>query len=164
MKKVKPFGRKNYRRVVPSPNPIALIEKDLIKKLHEDNVIIIAAGGGGIPVIDCDGNLKGVEAVIDKDLAGEKLAEVVGAKIFLILTDVEKVKLNYGKPEQQDIKRMSLSEAKKYLQEGHFLPRSMEPKISACIRFLETGGKKAIITSIEKGLEALEGKTGTLIT
>jgi carbamate kinase len=165
IKKVRPVGEKAYRRVVPSPEPIAIIEQDVIKRLVDAGVIVIASGGGGVPVIlKEDGSLEGIEAVIDKDLAGEKLAEVVDADIFLILTDVENVKLNYGKPNEWDIDRMTLAEAQKYLKEGQFLPGSMKPKISACIRFLESGGGKAIITSLDKAVEALEGKTGTLIT
>jgi len=160
IKKVKP-GRRAYRRVVPSPNPIEIIEKDVIKMLVETGAIVIASGGGGIPVINEKGQLKGVEAVIDKDLAGEKLAEIVNADIFLILTDVEKVKLNFGKPDEKDLDRLTIAEAEKYLEEGHFLPGSMKPKVIACIRFLKAGGEKAIITSLDKAVEALEGKTGT---
>lgn len=164
IKKVRPVGEKMYRRVVPSPDPIVIIERDIIKRLVDIGVIVIASGGGGIPVITKeDGSLEGTEAVIDKDLAGEKLAEVVNANIFLILTDVEKVKLNYGKPNERDLDRMTLTEAKRYLKEGHFLPGSMKPKIMACVRFLESGGEEAIITSLEKAIEALEGKTGTVI-
>jgi len=165
IKKVKKKKKKTYRRVVPSPDPIVIIERDAIKRLVDTGVIVIASGGGGIPVtIDDDGNLEGVEAIIDKDLAGEKLAEVVNADIFLILTDVEKVKLNYGKPNEQDLDRMTLTEAKRYLKEGHFLAGSMKPKIMACIRFLEYGGEKAIITSLDKAIEALKGKTGTFLS
>ena len=165
IKKVRPVGEKAYRRVVPSPDPIAIIEQDVIKRLVDAGVIVIASGGGGISVIMKEnGSLEGIEAVIDKNLAGERLAEVVNADIFLILTDVEKVELNYRKPNEQDIDRMTLAEAQKYLKEGHFLLGSMKPKIIACIRFLESGGEKAIITSLNKAVEALEGKTGTLIT
>lgn len=165
IKKVEPLGEKPYRRVVPSPDPIAIVERVPIKRMVDEGVVVIAAGGGGIPVIRReDGRLEGVEAVIDKDLAGEKLAEVVGADIFLNLTDVERVKLNYGKPNEKDIDRMTVAEAKMYLEEGHFLPGSMGPKIVACIRFLESGGEKAIIASLNKAIEALEGKTGTLIS
>lgn len=164
IKKVKPLGGKPYRRVVPSPDPIGIVEWEPIKRMADEGAVVIAAGGGGVPVVRReDGGLEGVEAVIDKDLAGEKLAEVVGAEIFLNLTDVEKVKLNYGKPDERDIDRMTVAEAKRYLEEGHFLPGSMEPKIVACIRFLESGGERAIITSLEKATEALEGKTGTSI-
>ena len=160
IKKVKP-GRKAYRRVVPSPDPIGIIEKDVIKMLVDAGFIVIASGGGGIPVIDQNGQLRGVEAVIDKDLAGERLAEIVDADIFLILTDVEKVKLNFRKPNEKDLDKLTIAEAEKYLEEGHFLPGSMEPKVKACIRFLKAGGEKAIITSLDKAVEALEGKTGT---
>ena len=160
IKKVKP-GRKAYRRVVPSPDPIEIIEKDVIKMLVDAGFIVIASGGGGIPVIDQNGQLRGVEAVIDKDLAGERLAEIVNADIFLILTDVEKVKLNFRKPNEKDLDKLTIAEAEKYLEEGHFLPGSMEPKVKACIRFLKAGGEKAIITSLDKAIEALEGKTGT---
>ncbi|MCQ5373637.1 MAG: carbamate kinase, partial [Candidatus Methanomethylicia archaeon] len=163
VKKVKPNAPKPWRRVVPSPDPIANVEADVIKILVNSGVVVIASGGGGIPVIKENGRLVGVEAVIDKDLAGERLAEVVEADIFLILTDVEKAKLNFGKPNEKEIDRMTVSEAKKYLAEGHFLPGSMGPKVKACIRFLEWGGKEAIITSLDKAVDALEGKTGTHI-
>jgi len=129
----------------------------------EAGIIVIASGGGGIPVIDENGEFKGVEAVIDKDLAGERLAEVVGADTFLILTDVEKVMLNYGKPNQKPIDVMTVEEAKKYYEEGHFLPGSMGPKVLACIRFIEWGGELAIITALNKAIDAIDGKTGTRI-
>lgn len=164
MKKVKPKGAKPWRRTVPSPDPIANVGAEAIKRMVDAGIIVIASGGGGIPVIlDENGHYKGVDAVIDKDLAGERLAEVVGADVFLILTDVEKAKLNFGKPGEKEIDRMSLSEAKRYLEEGHFLPGSMGPKVKACIRFLEWGGEKAIITSLDKAVDALDGKTGTTI-
>ncbi|MEM0084688.1 MAG: carbamate kinase [Candidatus Methanomethylicia archaeon] len=163
IKKVKPGEGKVYRRVVPSPEPVRILEGKIVKKLVDEGVIVIASGGGGIPVLLEDGNYVGVEAVIDKDLAGEKLAEMINADILLILTDVEKVKLNFGKPNEIEIDEMSLEEAKKYYEEGHFPPGSMGPKIQACIRFIEWGGELAIITSLEKALEALEGKTGTRI-
>jgi carbamate kinase len=164
IKKVKPVGEKAWRRIVPSPYPVANVEGAAIRKLVDTGAIVIASGGGGIPVIlDEHGHYKGVEAVIDKDLAGEKLAEVVNANVFLVLTDVEKVKLNFGKPNEQDIDKITVTEAKKYLEEGHFLSGSMEPKVKACIRFLESGGEKAIVTSLDKAAKALEGKTGTLI-
>jgi carbamate kinase len=163
IKRVKP-GRKAYRRVVPSPDPIEVIEKDVIKMLVDAGAIVIASGGGGIPVIKENGQLRGVEAVIDKDLAGEKLAEIVKADVFLILTDVEKVKLNFGKPNEKDLDRLTIDEAEKYLEEGHFLPGSMKPKVVACLRFLKAGGEKAIITSLDKAVEALDGKTGTHFT
>lgn len=163
VKKVKPNAPKPWRRVVPSPDPIANVEADAIKILVNAGAVVIASGGGGIPVYKENGKLIGVEAVIDKDLAGERLAEVVEADIFLILTDVEKAKLNYGKPNETPIERMTVAEAKKYLNEGHFLAGSMGPKVKACIRFIEWGGKEAVITSLDKAVEALEGKTGTHI-
>ena len=165
VKKVKPTGDKVWRRTVASPDPIANVESDAIQRMVDAGIIVIASGGGGIPVVlDDVGNYKGVEAVIDKDLAGERLAEVVNADVLLILTDVEKAKLNFGKPNEQEIGKITLSEAKKYVSEGHFLAGSMGPKVRACVRFLEWGGKKAIITALDKAVDALEGKTGTQIT
>jgi len=163
VKKVKPGEGKVYRIVVPSPDPIGIIEGKAIRKMVETGMIVIACGGGGIPVILEDNELKGIEAVIDKDLASEKLAEVVGADILLILTDIDRVRLNYGKPNERPIDKMTINEAKKYLEEGHFLPGSMEPKIIACIRFIEWGGEKAIIAALDQTLEALRGEAGTLI-
>jgi len=126
--------------------------------------LIIASGGGGIPILEDEkGNYKGIEAVIDKDLAGERLAEIVSADIFLILTDVENAKINYGKANEKDLKKMTFKEVKQYFDEGHFLAGSMGPKVRACLRFLENGGKEAIITSLYKALEAFEGHSGTII-
>ncbi|HHR84990.1 MAG TPA: carbamate kinase, partial [Candidatus Acetothermia bacterium] len=137
---------------------------EAIRRMVDAGIIVIASGGGGIPVIKDDaGRYAGGEAVIDKDLAGEKLAEVIDADEFLILTDVEMVKLNYGQPDEKPISKMTLSEAKKYLEEGHFLAGSMGPKVKACIRFLEWGGKRAVITSLDKAVAALVGETGTHI-
>jgi len=155
---------KGWRQVVPSPKPKKIYQWREIKKLMElGSWIVIACGGGGIPVIKEEKRLYGVEAVIDKDLASSKLAEQVGADILLIATDVEKVALNYGKPDQEDLENLSVSDAKKYLKEGQFPDGSMGPKIQAVINFMEAGGEKAIITSIEKIKEALEGKAGTQI-
>jgi carbamate kinase len=164
MKRVKPIGRKAWRRCVPSPHPIENVEGEVIRRLLEAGFIVIASGGGGIPVIlDEHGNYKGVDAVIDKDLAGEKLAEIANTNIFLVLTDVDKVKLNFGKVGEKEIDKMTLEEAKRYFEEGHFLSGSMGPKVKACIRFLEWGGDMAIITSLDKAIQALDGKAGTLI-
>jgi len=160
---VKPDPRGGWRRVVPSPDPIGPIEIEAIKRLVEEGFIVIASGGGGIPVVKEDGVLKGVEAVIDKDLAGERLATSLGASTLLILTDIEKVYLNYGKPNQKPIDTMTVSEAKKYLEEGHFKPGSMGPKVLASIRFIENGGKVAIIGHLKKAYEALKGESGTRI-
>jgi carbamate kinase len=155
---------KGYRRVVPSPTPIKIYQWREIKKLMEmGSWIVIACGGGGIPVIKERKRLHGVEAVIDKDLASAKLGEQINADILLIATDVEKVSLNYGKPDQKDLDRLSVKDAKNYLEQGQFPAGSMGPKIQAVINFLESGGDKAIITSIDKIIEALEGKAGTLI-
>jgi carbamate kinase len=163
-KKVKPTGDRCWRRTVASPDPISNVENEAIKRMVQSGIIVIASGGGGVPVInDEKGYLKGIEAVIDKDLAGERLAEVVKADTFLILTDVEKVKLNFGKPNESNIDRMTLEEAKKYLSEGHFLSGSMGPKVRACIRFLEGGGRIAVISSLDKAVDAIKGKTGTTI-
>ena len=163
-KKVKPNGERCWRRTVPSPDPISNLEGDVIKKLVDAGVIVIASGGGGIPVLEDDeGNYKGIEAVIDKDLAGERLAEIVGADIFLILTDVEEAKINYGKANEKSLDKITFEEAKQYFNEGHFLAGSMGPKVKACLRFLKNGGKKAIITSLDKALEALKEQSGTII-
>lgn len=160
---MKPDPRGGWRRVVPSPDPKGPVEIDAVKKLVEEGFIVIASGGGGIPVVKEDGRLKGVEAVIDKDLAGERLATALGAGTFMILTDVEKVYLNYGTPKQKPVDVMTVSEAKKYYQEGHFKPGSMGPKVLAAIRFIENGGKQAIIGHLYRAYEALKGLTGTRI-
>jgi len=155
---------KGYRRVVPSPKPIKIYQWREIKKLMElGSWIVIACGGGGIPVIKEKKKLYGVEAVIDKDLASAKLAEQIEADILLIATDVEKVSLNYNTSNHKELDKLTISEAKKYLEEGQFPAGSMGPKIEAVINFLESGGERAIITSIEKIKEALAGIAGTQI-
>jgi len=156
---------RGWRRVVPSPIPKEIVGKDIIKLLVNNDIVVIAAGGGGIPVyVDPrNGWLEGIDAVIDKDLASAVLARDVGAEELMILTAVEKVALNFDKPDQVLLKKMTMSEAKKYMAEGHFPPGSMGPKIQAAINFLESGGERVIITSIEKSAEALEGTAGTLI-
>ena len=161
---VEDAGR-GYRRVVPSPVPLDVVEKKTIEALIEQGTIVIAAGGGGIPVyVDEDGKLKNIEGVIDKDLASCVLATKIGADQLINLTYVEKVALNFNKYNQKWLDNMTVKEAKKYLKQGHFPPGSMGPKIEAAIKFLESGGKRVIITSIDKLSEALEGKTGTHIT
>jgi len=152
---------RGWRRVVPSPDPKDIAEKAAIKAIIEDHIVPIVSGGGGIPVIQEGGRLKGVEAVIDKDLAGEKVAEAVDADIFLILTDVNGAAVNYKKPDEKWLRKITVAEAKKYLQEGQFAKGSMGPKMLAAIRFIEWGGKRAIITSLDKAYDAIEGKTGT---
>ena len=165
VKEVKLNKEKGWRRVVPSPEPIGLVEYEIIKVLLEAHVIVITSGGGGIPVVkQHDGQLIGVEAVVDKDKAGQKLAELVNGDIFLVLTDVEHVYLNYNKPNQKSIHKITVRKVEKYLKDGQFPPGSMAPKIEACIRFIKAGGKKAIITSLDHAIDALHGKTGTVIT
>lgn len=159
---VEDAGR-GWRRVVPSPDPKEIIEKEAIRTLVQNRVIVIASGGGGIPVVREDGRLRGTEAVIDKDLAGERLAVDVGADVFLILTDVEKVMLHYGTSREVPIDRMTPAEARRYLAEGHFKKGSMEPKVRAAVRFVEAGGERAAIGHLFQAVEVLEGKAGTQI-
>ncbi len=155
---------RGWRRVVPSPLPVRIIERDAIKHLIDAGFVVVAVGGGGIPVIeDEEGNLIGAEAVIDKDYASGLLATSINADLFLISTAVEKVALNFGEPNQRWLDKMTLAQAVKYLGEGHFAPGSMGPKIKAIIDFLEQGGKEAIVTCPENIERALLGKTGTRI-
>ena len=161
---IKEDAGRGWRRVVPSPDPIQIFEKEAVRQLVEARSIVIASGGGGIPVVKEGEKLVGVDAVIDKDLAGERLAVDVEAKIFLILTDVDQVKLNYKTPQEKGLSQITVEEAKKYHAEGHFAKGSMEPKVRAAIRFIEAGGERAIITSLDKAVDALDGKAGTTIT
>lgn len=165
MKEVVVKGGTGFRRVVPSPEPIRIVEAELISSLAETGSIVVASGGGGIPVVQKEnGDLEGVDAVIDKDLSAEKLAEAVGADLLLILTNVDRVKLDYGKPGERDIESMTVEEAKRYMAEGQFAPGSMGPKVLACLRYTEWGGRPGIITSLEKAILALDGKEGTRVT
>ena len=162
---VEDSGR-GYRRVVPSPKPIDIIEKRIIKQLVENDNIVIAVGGGGIPVIKTDKIelLEGVEAVIDKDRSAALLAKLIDADTLLILTAVDKVCINYNKPNQQELDSLTIKEAEKYMQEEQFAKGSMLPKIEACIEFVKDNqGKKAIIGSLEKASAAINGKSGTAI-
>ena len=156
---------RGWRRVVASPAPKKIVELDSIKQLW-DSTIVISVGGGGIPVIEnSDGTLDGVAAVIDKDFAAEKLAEDVGADVLLILTEVEKVSINFNKPNHKELDRINPTECEQYISEGHFAPGSMLPKVKAALMFARSGpGKMAIITSLGKAVEALKGETGTVIT
>ncbi len=161
---VEDAGR-GYRRVVPSPIPKKIIELDVIKLLVRSGYVVIAAGGGGVPVIlNEQDEIEGVEAVIDKDWGSSILASGLSADTLIISTAIDAVYLNFGQKDQTPLSRVSLPEIKRYLGEGHFKPGSMEPKIEAIINFLENGGKKAIITSPENLLSAFEGKAGTTIT
>ncbi len=161
---VEDAGR-GYRRVVPSPIPKKIIELDVIKLLVQSGYIVIAAGGGGVPVIlNEQGEIEGVEAVIDKDLGSAVMASGLGADTLIISTAVDAVYLNFGQKDQMPLSRVSLPEIKRYLEEGHFKPGSMKPKIEAIIHFLENGGEKAIITSPENLLRAVNGEAGTTIT
>ncbi len=152
-----------FRRVVASPKPLTVVEKREIKRLIDEDFVVICCGGGGIPVIREGRAFHGVDAVIDKDLASAKLAEEVGVNIFLIATDVEGVALNYGEPNQRFLPTMTLTEAAQYLAEGHFPPGSMAPKIEAAVQFIKKRGEKAVITSIEMIESAVAGTAGTEI-
>jgi carbamate kinase len=155
---------RGWRRVVPSPYPLEIVESSVISAMVEAGFVVISTGGGGVPVMtDEQGDLVGVEAVIDKDLASSLLATTLHADLLLISTGVEKIALHYHKPEQNDLHKLTLSEARRYLQEGHFARGSMEPKIRAVIEYLERGGKAALITMPETITRAMIGESGTWI-
>lgn len=156
---------RGWRRVVASPMPVEIVELDAVKCLIDGGFIAITVGGGGIPVIkDENGNYIGTAAVIDKDLASEKLAEDIDADALVILTAVENVCVNFGKPDQKSLSTMTVAEAREYIAQGQFAPGSMLPKVEAAIKFAESKpGRKAIITSLDKAVEALEGKAGTTV-
>jgi carbamate kinase len=155
---------RGWRRVVPSPMPVHIVEQEVIRTLARHGIVVIAVGGGGIPVVEERRKLKGIEAVIDKDYASALLAIGIRAGLFLISTAVEKVALNFGKPEEKFLDVISLAEAKKYYADGQFPPGSMGPKIKAIISYLENGGKEALITNPENIERALRGETGTRFT
>ncbi len=156
---------RGWRRVVASPIPREIIEEPAIRALLDRDIIVVAVGGGGIPVIRRpDGSLEGVAAVIDKDRASCLLATNLKADTFIISTAVDKVSLNFGQPDQRDIDSMTVAEARTYMEQGHFAPGSMKPKIESAIDFLEQGGKRVIITQPELLADAIHGKTGTHIT
>lgn len=155
---------KGFRRIVSAPNPVRIIEIDAIRALLDADQTVIACGGGGIPVLEQDNRLKGASAVIEKDLTAGKLAEEIDADELIILTSVEKVKINMGRPEEEDLGEISLEDAKKYMEEGHFGIYNMLPKFSASVSFIEKReGRSALITSFEHLKDALKGKTGTVI-
>ena len=157
---------RGYRRVVASPLPVEIVELDAVKALEKDGFVVVTVGGGGIPVIrNADGTLTGTAAVIDKDLASEKLAEDLDADALVILTAVENVSVNYKKPDQKDLSRLTVAEAKKYIGEGQFAPGSMLPKVEAAIKFAESkANRQCIITSLEKAVDALNGTAGTTVS
>lgn len=155
---------RGYRRVVASPLPIDVAEKETIKTLVDNNQVVIAVGGGGIPVYAEGNKLIGIPAVIDKDFASAKLAEILDADYLIILTAVEQVAINFGKENEQWLSTLTISEAEKYIEEGHFAPGSMLPKVKAAISFAESKeGRKALITSLEKASAGIAGQTGTRI-
>jgi carbamate kinase len=160
---VEDAGR-GWRRVVASPEPVQIVESEVIKHLVKNGYVVIAAGGGGVPVVaDENGLLRGVAAVIDKDAASAALAEAISADLLVISTAVEKACLDFGKPTQRALDSMTAADARRYMAAGHFAPGSMLPKIQACLRFVERGGQAALITSPDALSAALDGKTGTRI-
>ena len=164
VKEVKPGVEKGWRRCVPSPIPSVNVEARAICQILGAGIIVIASGGGGIPVMQDDkGDYHGLEAVIDKDRAGEVMAQEIGADTFMMLTDVEHALLNFGKANATPVGEVTVAEAQRLVAEGHFLPGSMGPKVASAIKFVEEGGARAIISSLDKAVEALSGKTGTII-
>ncbi|CAM3197365.1 carbamate kinase [Streptobacillus ratti] len=159
---VEDAGR-GYRRVVASPNPVKIVELNVVKQLVEAGNIVITVGGGGIPVIETETGLKGVDAVIDKDKSSAKLAQDLNADMLVILTAVDRVCINFNKPNQQELSELTVEEALKYIEEGHFAKGSMLPKVEACLDFVKNSNGNALITSLENAAIALQGKTGTLI-
>ena len=155
---------KGYRRIVSAPNPVSIVEIDAIRALLDADQIVVACGGGGIPVLEQDHRLKGAGAVIEKDLTAGKMAEEVDADMLIILTSVEKVKINMGRPEEEELGEINVDQAKGYMEEGHFGKYNMYPKFKASVEFIEKReGRSALITSFDKLNEALKGKTGTII-
>lgn len=156
---------RGYRRVIASPLPVDVVEKNTIKTLMDNGTIVITVGGGGIPVYVDGDKLIGIAAVIDKDFASAKIAEILDADYLIILTAVEKVAINFGKSNEKWLSSMSIEEAKNYIEEGHFAPGSMLPKVKAAMMFAESkSGRKALITSLEKAADGIAGKTGTVIS
>ena len=158
---VEDAGR-GWRQVVPSPKPVDVVEKDMVNTLVDSGYVVITVGGGGIPVVKKDGRLVGTPAVIDKDFASAKLAELIDADMLVILTAVDRVAINWGKPDQKALAEMTVDEAEKYCGEGHFAPGSMLPKVQAAMSFAKAGGT-AIIASLENAAAALRGESGTRI-
>lgn len=164
MKKVNRGGSRPYRRVVPSPEPVRIIESRAIADMLKAGSIVIAGGGGGIPVVEKgESEYVGIDAVIDKDLCAEKLAEAVGADVLLIITNVERVKVDFGTPKERSLDKITVSEAKRLLAAGQFPEGSMGPKVTACVRFVEQGGEMGLVASLDQALSALEGTAGTRV-
>ena len=163
---VKEDAGRGWRRVVASPQPVEIVELPVVKAMIDNGFVVITVGGGGIPVVrDEDGNLAGTAAVIDKDLASERLSEDIDADALLILTAVEQVCLNYGKPDEKRLSHITVADCERYIAEKHFAPGSMLPKIQAAMKFASSKpGRRAIITSLDKAVDALNGKAGTVIT
>lgn len=162
---MKEDANRGYRRVVASPKPVDIIEKQSVKAMMEACHVVITVGGGGIPVIREGNHLRGASAVIDKDWASAKLAEMIDADMLIILTAVEKVAINFGKPDEQWLDRLSLRDAERFIEEGHFAKGSMLPKVEAAAAFARSRpGRKALITVLGKAKEGIEGKTGTIIS
>ncbi len=161
---IKEDAGRGYRRVVPSPDPKIIAERYAIRSLVDNGFIVVACGGGGIPIVEENGAATGVESVIDKDLAGQRLATLIGASVFVILTDVETAFLNYGTDKQEPIREITTGKLRNYLAQGQFKEGSMAPKVEAAIRFVESGGHRAVIASLNKLVEAVEGSAGTQVT
>lgn len=160
---VEDAGR-GYRRVVPSPQPKRIVELNVVNKLVEDDVVVITVGGGGIPVVETENGLQGTAAVIDKDKSCARLAQDLGADMLMILTAVDRVCINFNKPDQKALAEINLADCAQYIEEGHFAPGSMLPKVEACMQFVESApGREALITSLEKAGLAMTGETGTKI-
>ena len=160
---VEDSGR-GYRRVVPSPAPQEIVELNIVKQMVNNGNIVITVGGGGIPVVKTENGFKGVASVIDKDKSSSKLAKDLGAEMLVILTAVDRVCINYNKPNQKELAEMTIEEAKQYIEEGHFAPGSMLPKVEACLDFVQASeNSQALITSLERAKDAINGLTGTII-
>lgn len=160
---IKEDAGRGYRRVVPSPDPQIIAERRAIRALVDAGFVVVACGGGGIPIVEENGHATGVEAVIDKDLAGQRLATLIGATHFVILTDIEGAMIHYGTSQQRLLREIRAGELVALYQQGHFRPGSMGPKVLAALRFIESGGKEAIIAELNQLLQAMEGKVGTHI-
>ncbi len=165
MKRVDPTSARPYRRVVPSPDPVRIVEEKVVAGMLREGYVVVAGGGGGIPVVrNSSGGYEGVDAVIDKDLCAEKIGEAVGADCLLILTNVDKLMAGYGTDHETSLDSLTVREAKKLLSQGEFPPGTMGPKVLACVRFVEWGGNQGIIASLGGALDAIGGRAGTRIT